>query len=311
MLKKVAIGGQNSPAAMAEALLLTLTPADSGRRHRNGRRQSRHSRETLRFWALLATAVLYLQQPLCSVSISSRRDDVLFEHGEWRCKDTRHGLAVFSRGREDLVSRSLDLLGQYSEKEVRLFRSLIKANDTVLDVGANFGGLSLPFARLVEGGRVHAFEPHAKTAAFLRATLALNGLLDSVVVVHQLGVGNVSGELDLVTVDGNSGVSYLEAGGEAARDRSWAAGRRRRVSRVPVAALDDLALDGLDRLKLLKIDAEGHDLAVLQGARRMVQLHRPWVYVEMEADMSRVASYFEASRLPACPSRRGGWSRRV
>ena len=42
---------------------------------------------------------------------------VLFEHGRWRCKTTRHGIMAYSRGREDLVSESLDMLGEYSESE--------------------------------------------------------------------------------------------------------------------------------------------------------------------------------------------------
>ena len=43
-----------------------------------------------------------------------------------------------------------------------LFSSLVRAGDTVLDVGANLGGLMLGFAGLVGAtGRVHAFDPHA------------------------------------------------------------------------------------------------------------------------------------------------------
>lgn len=189
---------------------------------------------------------------------------ILFQHGAWRCKDTRHGLMVFSHRHEDLVSVSLDYLGQYSETEVRLFRALIKPGDTVVDVGANIGGLSLPLARMVQGGRVHAFEPRAETASFLRANMALNGLLENVVVVHEIGAGSRSDVLDLITLEGNSGASYLETKSEETRERPWGNGRRREVSNVRVAALDDLRLEGIERLKLLKVDAEGHDLSVLQ-----------------------------------------------
>ena len=100
------------------------------------------------------------------------RNATLFEHGRWRCKATRHGLMAFSRLQEDLVSVSLDLLGEYSEAEVLLIRALVSQGDTVLDVGANIGGLSVAFARMVgDSGRVHAFEPRAETASFLRANV--------------------------------------------------------------------------------------------------------------------------------------------
>jgi len=58
-----------------------------------------------------------------------------------------------------------------------LFSSLVRAGGTVLDVGANLGGLTLGFAGLVGAtGRGHAFDPHAQTSGMLcanvRCTLA-------------------------------------------------------------------------------------------------------------------------------------------
>jgi hypothetical protein len=135
---------------------------------------------------------------------------VLFEHGRWRCKATRHGIMAYSRGREDLVSESLDVLGEYSESEVRLFSALVRPGDTVLDVGANIGAHSVALASFVgPAGRVHAFEPGAETAAFLRANVALNAL-DERVLVHQVAVGDGSAPLlTLVTTEANYGTAYL------------------------------------------------------------------------------------------------------
>jgi hypothetical protein len=135
---------------------------------------------------------------------------VLFEHGSWRCKTTRHGIMAYSRGREDLVSESLDMLGEYSESESRLFSVLLRPGDTVLDVGANMGAHSVALASFVgPAGRVHAFEPGAVTAAFLRANVALNAL-DERVLVHQVAVGDGSAPLlTLVTTDANYGTAYL------------------------------------------------------------------------------------------------------
>lgn len=135
---------------------------------------------------------------------------VLFEHGRWRCKATRHGVLAYSKGREDLVSESLDMLGEYSESEARLFSALVRPGDTVLDVGANIGAHSVALASFVgPAGRVHAFEPGAETAAFLRANVALNALEERV-LVHQVAVGDGSEPmLTLVTTDANYGTAYL------------------------------------------------------------------------------------------------------
>ena len=60
------------------------------------------------------------------------------------------------------MSKSLHLIDEYSEREMDLFSSLVRAGDTVLDVGANLGGLTLGFAGLVGAtGRVHDFDLHA------------------------------------------------------------------------------------------------------------------------------------------------------
>jgi hypothetical protein len=58
--------------------------------------------------------------------------------------------------------------------------------------------------------------------------------------------------------------------------------RRSEVQRVRLAPLDDLVeAEGLGRVDAIKIDAEGGELAVLQGARRILALHRPVILLEL------------------------------
>ena len=239
---------------------------------------------------------------------------LLFEHGGWRCRATRHGIMAFPRRREDLVSKSLDLLGEYSESEARLFRALVRPGDTVLYVGANIGAHAVALAGFVgPAGRVHAFEPGAETASFLRANVALNAL-DERVLVHQVAVGNGSvHHLTLVTTDGNYGTAYLSEArpppppdahprGRAQGAEAEGSGSGRGLSSVRVVGLDDFAaLAGLEGLRLVKIDVEGHDLQVLQGARRLITSLRPFLCIEMHTEAAGVRAYFES----LCPGGSG------
>jgi 2-polyprenyl-3-methyl-5-hydroxy-6-metoxy-1,4-benzoquinol methylase len=47
------------------------------------------------------------------------------------------------------IGKCFDLYGEYSESEVNIMRGLVRSGDTVIDVGANIGDLTLPLAQMV------------------------------------------------------------------------------------------------------------------------------------------------------------------
>src|SRR5882757_5145962 len=58
------------------------------------------------------------------------------------------------------IDFSIYLLGGFELATLRMYKSILEAGDIVLDIGANIGAHTLPFAKLVgEHGRVYAFEP--------------------------------------------------------------------------------------------------------------------------------------------------------
>ncbi len=90
----------------------------------------------------------------------------------------RHGAFLYDSN--DTIGKSLELYGEWSEGEVALFRSLLKAGDTVIEVGANVGAHTVFFARAVEpSGRVIAIEPEHLQFQMLCANLALNGFTNT------------------------------------------------------------------------------------------------------------------------------------
>ena len=133
----------------------------------------------------------------------------------------------------------------------------------VLDVGAHFGEWSLSL--LAAPGnvpKVHAFEPSAYSAA--RARAALDGVAEE----HQLALSEHAGSMELIVVHEGAGSNSLVPFADAGR----ASGDREQVQ---VSTLDAFCAErDLRRVTLVKIDAEGHDLAVLRGAERMLAEHR-------------------------------------
>lgn len=148
----------------------------------------------------------------------------------------------------------------------------------VWDVGANVGFFSLLAARL--GAVVHAFEPVPATAAALRANVAANGFGERI-QVHEAAVGARSGEAPFLVVD-EASWSHLADRGEHPRTRT-------RV-RVPVVALDDLDLPPPD---VVKIDVEGSELAVLEGARTLLAEHAPRLIVELHETNAELCDLLE------------------
>lgn len=148
----------------------------------------------------------------------------------------------------------------------------------VWDVGANVGFFSLLAARL--GARVHAFEPLPASAAALRGHVAANGYGERV-TVHERAVAARSRRAPFLVVD--------EASWSHLADRGPHPRARDRIE-VEVVALDDLALPRPD---VVKIDVEGSEVAVLEGARRTLAEHAPVLLIELHATNDELCDLLE------------------
>jgi FkbM family methyltransferase len=147
---------------------------------------------------------------------------------------------------DDYVQRKI-WYGCFEPAQVRVASRMIRAGDTVIDVGANVGFYTLLFARLVgPSGTVHAFEPVMGDA--LERNVELNGY--SNVTIHRVAVGANAGHVTL----GNpllrvSSGSWQRSSSEGARE----------VSQV---ALDQFVQE---QVAFLKVDVEGMEPDVVAG----------------------------------------------
>ncbi len=176
------------------------------------------------------------------------------------------------------------MYGGFEEREMRFVGRLLRPGMTVLDIGAHHGLYTLLTAKRVgRGGRVIAFEPSPRELRRLKKRMSVNRCRN--VQVEACAVGDVSGEGELFVVGG-----YRDWGNSL---RPPAVPEPTRTVRVPVRSLDEvLAERGIEHVDFIKLDAEGGELAVLRGAKRLLQTKgRPAILAEVEDIRTRPWGY--------------------
>lgn len=135
---------------------------------------------------------------------------------------------------------------------------------TVVDVGAHIGEYAAAArSALGRDAALHCFEPQPDTFETLAARFAG----DARTSCHRLALGSEHATASLYGDERSSAFTSLHPGtlGNGAA----------RVDEVEVGTLDALAAElGLGRIDLLKVDVEGHELAVLEGARGLIEAER-------------------------------------
>ena len=153
------------------------------------------------------------------------------------------------------------------EAELALVPFLANRERISVDVGANQGVYA--YAMLPHSRAVHAFEPNPKLFRMLSAWASAR------CVLHREALSNASGAAELLIPRGHSG-GFSNQG--ASLSAVKVSGDHRKVS-VQAVRLDDLALGDIG---FMKVDVEGFELQVLEGAAETLRRDRPNLLIEME-----------------------------
>jgi len=155
--------------------------------------------------------------------------------------------------------------------EYRAMQSLLSEGATFVDVGANFGTFSLLASRLVGvSGKVIAIEPQAKLAEFIQESIALSNVTNC--AIKPVACGRMRAERTLFVPADDSGRAGFFSGFS----------RRKRFAShaVKVATLDSL-LEAASSPCVIKIDVEGSEMDVLDGAAQSIERLKPGVIIEL------------------------------
>jgi len=168
------------------------------------------------------------------------------------------------------VGRSVWTTGVFDLAVSEVLFRLIRPADLVIDAGANIGYMTLLAAvRSGRAGRVMAFEPNPHVAKWLKQNVeaAQREYEVAPMDVHTSALGDKTGTADLLLPEAsaaNEGLARIVSPDEANPGGEFA--------QVTIHRLDDVIGDGT--VGVLKIDVEGHEEQVLQGAADSVRSHR-------------------------------------
>jgi len=157
--------------------------------------------------------------------------------------------------------------GAYDPVTLRIIERFVRPGDVCLDIGANVGAITLALARVAgRTGKVFALEPSPVIFERLRLNMALNPVLDGVVNIYQIGISDQPGFLkwkEDLNNRGNGGLMGEEG-----------------IS-VPVITLDDFCRrNSVTQVRFIKVDVEGMEFEVFQGAKATLRKFRPILYFE-------------------------------
>jgi FkbM family methyltransferase len=160
-----------------------------------------------------------------------------------------------------------------------IFR-LLEPGMTFIDIGANCGTYAVLGAAKVErSGRAIAIEASPRLAHLLQETIDLNGLTGHCDVLS-CAAGAEPGKLVLHQMANRQGGSTLLKD-IAERAASGLMGESLIATEVEVRTLDDIIAErDITRIDLIKIDVEGFEYEVLQGARATLHRFRPRMILE-------------------------------
>ena len=196
--------------------------------------------------------------------------------------NTRHGPMVVARN-DVSIGLALRRHGTWAEPLLALALSQIEPGDTVVEVGSTYGEHAVPLMqKLGRKGRLVAVEPHPVLFKVLSSNLILNQHTQALPVEAALG--------DMTC---QVGVTPIDLGKLCNVSRCTLLQDSKHALAVQAMAIDDL---GLNKLDLIKINANGLDHVVLKGALKTCQALRPTVLVAGEVlNLEAIAQWAEVA----------------
>lgn len=200
-----------------------------------------------------------------------------------------NGLKMYLDTRDIGVAPHLALDGIWEPEITKAWLSVVRSNDTVLDIGANFGYFGLLAAQKVgkKDSRIIFFEANPELTPFIKKTLAMNWYVEQS-VVENLAVSNSADSTLTLNVlkdyVASSSVHTVEELGSYLGNKAEL--ELERSVRVPSITIDEYCKKAkIDEVDVIKIDIEGYEDKAYEGMRKTVQASsRLTLFIEFTKD---------------------------
>lgn len=180
----------------------------------------------------------------------------------------------------DLLTRHMLFEGMYQEDVLLALKQFVLPGAVVYDVGAHHGLMTIIASKLAGlQGKVISFEPNPKARIYLNENLKLNQV--SGVIVEDAALSSANGDSNF----------YVQSG-----DVSWNStivkdfsGSGDDVIVVKTMTLDEYVSSSNHKPDVIKIDTEGSEFMILNGARQTLMEYKPVLIMEFNPESARAA----------------------
>ena len=193
----------------------------------------------------------------------------------------KHGSKIFVHDKGEYIGDFIFFNKEYFEQKALIFFAKNFLLSNLIDIGANLGNHSKFFIDEL-GLDVYAFEPCKRNFDLLKVNAPK-------AVCFNLALSNKPGFSKLITYDSCLGNNTLQ--NIWTHKPEWGEGMSE--EEVAVTTLDHFHFSSIDAIK---IDVEGSELRVLQGAMATIKLHSPIIWIELHKDEALETGGFEYRR---------------
>ena len=188
---------------------------------------------------------------------------------EIRTKD--HLFLVLEK--DTFINECLEKYGHWEKPTMDICRSYLKSDSYVIEVGAHIGSHTVILSDICKDGVVYSFELQKLIFQLLNANLLLNTCKNVYTYMEAASDENKIesiGEIDYENMTKfNSGLGSLNAV------------RQYQGYPINIISLDN-KFSEIKKLDLIKIDAEGHEVPVLKGAKELIKKFKPLILTEFD-----------------------------
>lgn len=207
-----------------------------------------------------------LQSIRNSILRPSRKDVIVKEKVKWGIGE----FYFYAPIKVAIKAKRLGIENTLLRNSIKLINRIQKPEYTVLDIGANYGFISLALQSNIEKDlKIIAFEPHPEICEVFKKSIDENRIAN--IQIENVAVGNEAKEVVLNLYDQTSNI--LETGHQSLKTIS-----------VQQISMDDYISSNQLVPDFIKIDVDGFELKILQGLKETILKHKPNMVVETNND---------------------------